>query len=514
MQIIRNNMLAWGVCWLMSSSVLSAAQAALIVIGTTGSSSVTSELAGAAQDIRDGLVGRGFAPDSVEILKQGDALGRVTSERVLKSLAKRDTLRATDEFWLVLLGFSGRGEGGAPAFQVSGPRLTGADLKTALDAIPAVQFVFIGTSDSGRFIPVLLGPRRSVLAATREEGEIDLPRFPEAWAATLKERPSDGWAQLAARAAELTGKAYEEGNLAVGEHARLGDPATGRVLEAPFGADSVAAAAQASGPGGPMALLDASDIKVEIHSPNSEWESQPATELTREMIDSARATPNPGGFSAIIIHQRMGYSVGDDRMAEDSVMRRVYIEREDGVARWANYLLPQDPPSVTTKLEAARVIQPDGSSTVFNPAKMPAASDDSGGMSGALSTVFLPDTHAGCLVEIAYRTRYALDAATPEFSEELPVQQDVPALRTELRLSVPAGSGIHFRLRNLAQKPTDSVADGVRVISWDLPALPAFEPLPYDPPAHELMAGLDTSSLASWDDLAGWYRRLTRGSDA
>jgi transglutaminase-like putative cysteine protease len=514
MQLIRNNMLALGVCWLMSGPVLCAAQDALIVIGTTGSSSVESDLLGAARDMRDGLVGRGFAPDAVEILKRDDEHGRVTSARVLQSLARRNALGASDEFWLVLLGFSGRGEGGVPAFQVSGPRLTGTDLKAALDAIPAVQFVFVGTSDSGGFIPILLGPRRSVLAATREEGEIDLPRFPEAWATTLKERPSDSWTNLAARAAELTGKAYDEGNIAVGEHARLGDPATGRVLEAPFGTDSVAAAAQAPGPGGDMALLDAADIKVEIHSPNSEWENQPATDETRRMIEAARAAPNPEGFDAIIMHQRMGYSVGDDRMAEDLVMRRVYIEREDGVARWANFLLPQDPPAVTTRLEAARVIQPDGTSTVFNPAKVPPPSDDSGGMSNSLTAVFLPGTHAGCLVEIEYRTRYALDAATPEFSEGMAVQQEVPALGTELRLSVPASSGIHFRLRNLAQKPTESTTDGMRVISWDLPALPAFESLPYDPPANEIMAGLDISSLGSWDDLAVWYRRLTKGSDA
>ena len=41
------------------------------------------------------------------------------------------------------------------AFQVSGPRLTVTDLKPALDAIPAQQFIFVGTSDSGGFVTIL-----------------------------------------------------------------------------------------------------------------------------------------------------------------------------------------------------------------------------------------------------------------------------------------------------------------------------------------------------------------------
>ena len=80
----------------------------------------------------------------------------------------RWTCSADDEFWLVLYGHGGRSQGGAPAFQVSGPRLTAPDLKTALDAIPArQQYVFIGTSNSGAFLPVLRSPRRTIACVAR-----------------------------------------------------------------------------------------------------------------------------------------------------------------------------------------------------------------------------------------------------------------------------------------------------------------------------------------------------------
>ena len=506
-------MLVWVACWCLSSLPVVASQNALIVIGTTGGPSVATDLAAVAQDIRDGLVQRGFASDAVEVLKPQTPEDKVTTDRILQSLKARQKLAATDEFWLVLLGFSGRNAEGVPAFQVAGPRMGASDLKLALDAIPAKQFVLVGTSDSGGFVPILLSKNRSVLSATRGEGESDLPRFPDRWAAALKENPRADWKAIATRAAALTEKEYSDDNLAFGEHAQLGDPGTGDILEAPFGAEALAQPAPKPEPDGAMALVNASDIKVEIRKPNAEWEKQAATAETKKLIAAAQATPNPEGFASILLEQRLGYKVGEDRTAEDFVMQRIYIAKEDGVARWANFMLPQDPPAVTTQLEAARIIQPDGSSTVFNPAKMPAATDCTSGLCGALTMVFMPDTHAGCLIEIAYRTRHLLDASVPEFSEELPVQQDIPVLQTELQLQIPEKMGLHFKLRNSDEKPTDTLADGLRTITWKLGEMPAYEALPHDPPAHDFVTTLDITSLDSWDAFAAWYRRLTKGSD-
>ncbi|MCE0521987.1 MAG: DUF3857 domain-containing transglutaminase family protein [Methylacidiphilales bacterium] len=500
-------------CWLVSIASAFAARNALIVIGTTGDPTISSDLLHVAQTIQGGLVQRGFAPDAIEILGAPTAGEKITGDQVLASLKKRQTLAATDEFWLVLLGFSGRSAEGAMAFQVTGPRLTVAELKPALDAIPARQFVFVGTSDSGGYVAALLQANRNVLSATKEEGEIDLPRFPEAWAAALKENPQAGWKEIAARAAAIIKQTYVTDNLAQGEHARLGDPETGQVLEPPFGVDTVAQPAQAPASDGSMALVNASDIKVEIRKPNAEWEKQAATPETKKLIETARATPNPEGFNSIMLEQRLGYKVGEDRSAEDFVMQRIYIAKEDGVARWANFLLAQDPPAVTTKLEAARIIQPDGSSTVFNPAKMPVATDCTSGLCGALTMVFMPDVHAGCLIEIAYRTRHLLDASMPDFSEELPVQLDIPVLKTELQLQIPPTNQVHYKLRNSDQKPVETLVDGMRTLTWKLDNLTAFEPLPYDPPERDIAVTLDISSLDSWDAFATWTRRLLRGSD-
>jgi hypothetical protein len=495
----------------------SAAPHALIIVGSTGSVSIGDDLAQSGATIKGALIQRGFDASAVDLVVAPPGGPKVTRDAVLAQLKAEQGLASSDEFWLVLLGFGGRTADGSPAFQVSGPRVTVADLKAALDAIPARQYVFIGTSDSGAFVAPLLKARRDVLSATAEEGEIDLPRFPGNWAQSLAADPHGSWKKIAAAASDATNKAYDTNGLALGEHARLGDSATGHVLAAPFGVDSTAPepAAPPSQTDNNMALINAADINVEIRKPNSEWETQPATAETRQLIAAAKATPNPEGFNAVMLEQRLGYRIGDDQTAQTAVLERIYIEREDAVWKWANFELPQDPPAVTTKLLAARIIQPDGSATVFNPAKLPVATDCSSGLCGALTSVFIPGAHAGCLVEISWRSQRLLDADSPEFSEELPIQQDIPVVSTLLQMQVPAsGSHVHFKLRNIPATSTETTANGMRTVSWKFDNLPGYEGLPYDPPQHDLLAQLDISSLDSWDQFAGWYRRLASGSDA
>jgi hypothetical protein len=175
------------------------------------------------------LIQRGFPGSHVEILS-----GKVTRDRILQRL--RDYAGSVrDEFWLVLLGHSARSAGGVPAFQVSGPRLTASDLKGALDAIAGRQFVFIGTGDSGGFLPVLQDARRSVLSATRAEGEPDQPRFLSTWVKEFANDSKASFTEIAARAAAVVDGYYSNTNMAQSEHAQLADPASGKILDAPFG---------------------------------------------------------------------------------------------------------------------------------------------------------------------------------------------------------------------------------------------------------------------------------------
>ncbi|HWB61312.1 MAG TPA: DUF3857 domain-containing protein, partial [Chthoniobacteraceae bacterium] len=483
---------------------------ALIVTGLAGSPENAEEFHHLASETQRLLVARGFAADNVVVMAD-----KPTRETILVKLDALKKLQPDDEFWLVLYGAAGMTQGDMPAFQVSGPRLTADDLKKALDAIPAKQFVFIGTNESGLFLPALQNPRRAVVAATKGEGEPDQPRYPDEWIAAFGEKPTASFTWIAARASELVEKEYEDSGIVQTEHARLADPVTGKILEPPFGVDTTAPAETPSLPTPTGPLPTASDIQVKINDPKAVWEHQPATDETKKLIADAKAAANPGGYPAIILEQRIGYTVEQDRTADKSVFYRVYIESEDGVSNWADAELPQLPPEVTSKLDVARVIQPDGSSIVFNPAKLGAPSDMGRAGEGETSaTVFLPEVHAGCIVEIGFQVRELPSAALPEVSDAVDIQREVPALVTRIEVRVPEKKPFRVVLKNNSTPATETTENERHVYRWNLGPLAAAEPLTGDPPARVWTAWLGISSLQSWDDFAAWFRRISAGSDA
>ena len=500
---------------LLGASHALAAPGALIAAGLSGNSTNTEEFRRLCLETKRLLAERGIPPENIQTLD-----GKVTREAILEKLrVAAGTANAPgDEFWLVLYGHGGRSQGGVPAFQVSGPRLTAADLQTALDAIPARQFVFIGASDSGGFLPILQNARRATLSATKADGEGDQPRFPAAWVSAFGENPKAAFPVIAARAAALVEQEYVSSSLALTEHSRLADPTTGQILEPPFGVnltapDTRTASASADAPA-PPPRPGVADIPIKIRNPAAQWEQQPATDVTRKMVADARAVPNPDDHAALVLEQRLGFTVEEDRTTDRSMYCRVYIAREEAVEDWANQFLPQSAPSVTSKLELARVIQPDGSATVFNPAKLPAAIDSESGESSSASMVFLPNARAGCVIEIAYRTRALLNASLPHVSEFLPVQRAVPALRTALEVRVPVKGTYRVALNHAPDaKAEESTDGGRRVYRWSLGPLPAVESLPGDPPASQWVAAVTISSLPSWDEFAAWFRRIAQGSD-
>jgi hypothetical protein len=496
------------VCILVPCLPLRAASRALIVTGLSGSAENSEEFAQLAADTKRLLIARGLVADQVQVLDT-----KVTRALVLEALQPAPNDSAADEFWLVLYGHSGLSQGGVPAFQVSGPRLTANDLKTALDAIPSRQFVLIGTSSSGGFLPLLQNPRRTVVSATKGEDQSDQPRFPDKWVQAFGENPKAAFAWIAARAAALVDDEYKSSGLVQTESARLSDPVSGNILEPPFGQDLTAPVETPPPPPENSGLITASEIEVKMNDPNAEWEEQPATDQTRQIMAEAKAAPNPDGHAAIVLEQELKFTVEEDRTTDQVSFHRVFLAREEAVEDWANYYLPQNPPAVTTRLEVARIIRPDGTSTVFNPAKLDAGADPTNGTAPGSAMVYLPNAHAGCVIEIGYRTRELLDASLPHVSEAIPIQREVPVLKSRIEVRVPEKQLFHVVLKNAPDPAAETVETGRRVFRWTLGALTAAEPLPDDAPASQWQVWLGISSLPSWDEFAQWYARISNGSD-
>jgi hypothetical protein len=150
---------------------------------------------------------------------------------------------------------------------------------------------------------------------------------------------------------------------------------------------------------------------------------------------------------------------------------------------------------------------------VFNPEKLAGGADTENGEAPGSAEVYLPDSHAGCVIEIGYRTRQLLDATLPHVSEAMPIQREVPVLKTELEARVPEKQMYRVMLKNDPDAPVETAEDGLRVLRWTLGPIAAAEPLPGDAPAAEWQVWLGISSLPSWDEFAAWFNRIAKDSD-
>jgi hypothetical protein len=95
-----------------------------------------------------------------------------------------------DEVFIVLIGH-GSFDGKQAAFNLSGPDLSAADYATLLGRFKG-QVVFVNTaSSSGAFLPVLAGPQRTIVTATKTGGERNETRFPEHFVQGLSDPAAD-----------------------------------------------------------------------------------------------------------------------------------------------------------------------------------------------------------------------------------------------------------------------------------------------------------------------------------
>lgn len=171
----------------------------------------------------------------------GEAAKREAIEASIRAAA--GSLREGDQFVLVLLGH-GTYDGNEYRFNVPGPDVTGTEIATWLDRIPASvpQLVVNATSTSGAIADRWMRPYRVVITATRTGGERNAPRFGGFWAEALvseaADRDKDG-AITAQEAYEYANRkvaeAYKSDAAVVTEHARLNGKEPARFIVARLG---------------------------------------------------------------------------------------------------------------------------------------------------------------------------------------------------------------------------------------------------------------------------------------
>lgn len=490
----------------ITGATLPAESGALLVVGMAGAEVEAEALEAQAAQAKAALIKRGVPPEQIRVLA-----GKVTRDQVLAAARDSAQRKPEGEYWVMLFGHVGTAAGDQPAFQVRGPRITAADLKTALAAIPGEKKVVIATERSGEFLPALKGNGFTVLTATAGAGEVNAPRFPDHWLEELTQNPKGDLNEIAAKAAASVMAEYEQLGLAQGEHARLLTPRD-EILEPPFGVTNGSSVALP----GPITSATGTVAVASIQIPKAEWggefSHQPATDETRQLLAEAQKVANPEGYAAVVLRQELTQVIHADRSTTEGWRLRVLLLKPESFDEWAEYRFGQDAPRSEYRVESGRIILPDATSWVLDAAKLSSASPDVKTGVGSDLRVLFPQAQPGSIVEIAFRHDQRAEMVLPEFYEELSLQRSVPVLRTEVTVKVPGSAAYFFKLKNADVKPVESASEQTRSLTWMLGPLTAYEPLPLDPPRRDLSVWLGISSLPSWEQFAKWYGRISNGS--
>jgi hypothetical protein len=155
---------------------------------------------------------------------------RARLEKILTDLPREGPA----EVWVVLIGH-GTWDGKEARFNLEGPDLTAADLAGWLQPVQRPVVVINTASSSAPFLPVLAGPNRTIITATRSGNERNFTRFGESLAASLEDPAADydqdGQTSLLEwflRASSRTTEFYLAEGRILTEHALIDDNGDGK----------------------------------------------------------------------------------------------------------------------------------------------------------------------------------------------------------------------------------------------------------------------------------------------
>jgi len=167
--------------------------------------------------------------------REASITGKSTKENVESAFAGIATSIEPDARLFVVLIGHGSAQGGVSRFNLPGPDMTAADFAALLARFPTQDIVFANlTSASGGFLPVLSGPRRTIITATRSGTERNETLFGGHFVAALVDEGAD--ADKDERVSMLEAfdyarreviRVYERENRLRTEHAQLDDNGDG-----------------------------------------------------------------------------------------------------------------------------------------------------------------------------------------------------------------------------------------------------------------------------------------------
>lgn len=233
--------LRWAVAGLLCAAQAQAATQVLVISGLGGEAQYEERFTQWSQTMAGAAVTATGDKDSVVRLA-GEGATREAITRELTRIAR--AVGPGDQFMLLVVGH-GSFDGNDYRLNLPGPDMTGTELLTLIDRIPAgvPQLIVNGTSTSGAIADKWARANRVVITATRSGGERNAARFGGYWAEAMTNEAADRDKDGAVTAQEAydyavrkVADAFKADAALLTEHAKLTGSDPGRFVVARLGA--------------------------------------------------------------------------------------------------------------------------------------------------------------------------------------------------------------------------------------------------------------------------------------
>ena len=233
--------LRWAVAGLLCAAQAQAATQVLVIAGLGGEAQYEERFTQWSQTMAGAAVTATGNKDSVVRLA-GEGATREAITRELTRIAR--AVGPGDQFMLLVVGH-GSFDGNDYRLNLPGPDMTGTELLTLIDRIPAgvPQLIVNGTSTSGAIADKWARANRVVITATRSGGERNAARFGGFWAEAMTNEAADRDKDGAVTAQEAydyavrrVADSFKADAALLTEHAKLTGSDPGRFVVARLGA--------------------------------------------------------------------------------------------------------------------------------------------------------------------------------------------------------------------------------------------------------------------------------------